>query len=110
MRDPTILLGRMQLALDEFRKLHETITAATIVYFLAAAARPGVTGRELAALLDMPKASTSRNYAILADNVTGGLGLLTQKENPHDRREKHIELTARGRRVMQSIIAYLGKD
>ena len=110
MKDSNVLLQRLLLSLDEFRKLHDQIAASAVVYFLAAAQRPGITSRELGNLLGMPKASASRNYAILADNVTGGLGLLTTHPNPEDRRERNIEVTSRGRRVVASIVSYLGKE
>jgi DNA-binding MarR family transcriptional regulator len=59
---------------------------------------PGVTMVQLLDLLQLSKQSTSR---LLKELIAKGL--ITQRPNPHDRRQRLLELTERGRQLDEQL-------
>ena len=93
-------------ALTRLRDIHQDMTVAQVVCLLLVADRPGITQRDLHKLLDTTDSAASRIIALLSDvgsRGTPGMELVLMRENPNDRRERHIFLTAKGRRILEDI-------
>jgi len=74
------------------------------------AGRPGIAQRDLYRLMDATDSAASRIVAMLSDigsRNTPGLDLVSMEVNPQDRREKHLALTHKGRRLMDDILTDL---
>ncbi|MDX0801722.1 MarR family transcriptional regulator [Sinorhizobium medicae] len=101
---------RLISIIEEFRKLDPEIQAQTITLFLMVVARPGITMKELVQQSGLASSSVSRNIASLGAvhrNGEPGHDLLRAYEDPTDRRTKKVELTAKGRRVYETLVTIL---
>lgn len=102
--------GALHKALVRFRDLHPDITAQQILFLLAIATSPGITQRELYQWVGSNDSVASRTISLLTDygnRHTPGLDLVRMEEDPNDRRRKTLELTAKGRRLMDDVTADL---
>jgi len=94
------------LIIEEFRKLNPEMQAQQMAIFLAVAAKPNQTVTELAKATGHATASVSRNVAALGETHRKGLpglNILVATEDVLDRRNKRINLTPKGVRVMASL-------
>jgi DNA-binding MarR family transcriptional regulator len=96
--------------LEEFRKLDQELQMQAAVTFLliAEAGDEGIRQLDLQNRLGMSQASASRNVALLTKvHWRGpkyeGHDLVAREEDPNDRRNKIVRLTARGRRFLSTI-------
>lgn len=84
------------------RDLHSEMTIQQAMFLVGVAGNPGITQRALYALLDTNDSVSSRTLALLSNvgnrSITG-LDLVEMKVNPHDRRERILDLTPKGRRL-----------
>jgi DNA-binding MarR family transcriptional regulator len=105
-----IWIDRLVRVLEEFRKVNQDVTANQIVTFLHIAMCPGITQRELMKLTGLTDGTTSRLVAVLSDRgVRGrdGLDLVDIGFAEGDYRIRRQRLSARGRRVFDSIKAIM---
>lgn len=88
-------------AIRAFRDLDAEIQAQTVLTFLLVAdATEPVSMRDLQGRLDISTSSVSRNVAALSKHHRlgkDGLDLVEAYEDPADRRNKVVRLTAKGR-------------
>ena len=100
----------LERALIRFRDLHPDVTAQQILFFLAVAIAPGISQNELHERTGICDSTASRTAALLThlgNRHTPGLDLVRMEEDPNDRRRKTLELTAKGRRLMNDVAADL---
>jgi DNA-binding MarR family transcriptional regulator len=107
-------LKRLELILEEFRKIDPEMQMQKAMAFLAIAERDA-EGREgqpltimaLGERLGLAPASASRNVGVLTagKDFKGreGHGLVAVEEDPSDRRARVLRLTPKGKRVMSTI-------
>jgi DNA-binding MarR family transcriptional regulator len=96
-------LRQLSHALEAFRVLDPEIQAQMVLTFLYVASAPPnepISMRELQNKLGIASSSTSRNISALsAENRVGepGHDLVEKREDPNDRRNNLVRLTAKGR-------------
>ena len=87
--------------------------------FLLVGDAPGCTQTDLARIADVPLATINRHVLALGDTpyrradtgeVMDGLGLVTLRDDPLDRRRRPLFLTAKGKRLYAEIMSVVGKD
>jgi DNA-binding MarR family transcriptional regulator len=82
------------------------MTVNQMITLFLIAENPGLTQRDLLVSLGTTDSASSRIIALLSDigsrNVVG-LALVEMKVNVQDRRERHLFLTSKGRRLMEDI-------
>jgi DNA-binding MarR family transcriptional regulator len=103
--------GRMIQALRRLRDLHPDMTLLQCMFFLQVAANPGASQRSVYTALDTNDSNGSRTLAILSDiggRASPPLDLVTMTVNPMDRRERLLDLSPKGRRLMDDITRDLG--
>ncbi len=113
----------MKLAdvMQRLRHVHPDFSAAQIEIFLRFAGWTAMkdndyqaypTQSDITRIMDLNDSTLSRNTAILAEfgnrNVTG-LRLISVRENPTNRREKVVFLTAKGKQLVKDIVTTLEK-
>lgn len=108
-------LRRFIMAVEEFRKLNPAMQTQQVLVFalVAEAGDRGVYQRDLADKLGLVKSAISFNCAMLGDyDVKGkpGYGLVYSVEDPTNRRAKIVYLTPKGKRMAQSIEAWIERD
>jgi DNA-binding MarR family transcriptional regulator len=103
--------GRLIEAMRLLRQHHPDMTALQAMFLFQVAATPGITQRVMSDILDTPNSgNATRTIAILSDiggRTVKGLGLVEMRINPEDRRERLHYLTAKGRRLINDILAVL---
>lgn len=110
---PTLPLRRMTSALGVFREKKSDASLATLQVFLVVAENPGISSRDIMARAGVTQSAVSRHMSILGEQSwTGGegMGLITSREDPQDRRVKVSSLTPKGIRFAERIIAALDPD
>lgn len=92
--------------LEEFRKLDPEMQLQMAATFTLVAMRPGITMKDMAEILGISQASCSRNVAALSKwhrlNKPGH-DLVYSEEDPIERRRKIVKLTAKGKRVAETL-------
>ena len=104
--------SRLLTVLKRLRDVHPDMTLLQASYLLHVAANPGVTQRATYEALDSNDSIGSRTLAMLSDiggrNVPA-LDLIAMTINPMDRRERLLDLTPKGRRLMADLMRDLGQ-
>lgn len=97
--------------IEEFRKLDPEMPVQTALAFLYTAQLQtkddGVSIKDIGVALDMSSAAASRNVSKLTEfgvKSQGGHGLLETREDPMYRVRKNIALTAKGKRVLNTLL------
>jgi len=106
------LTGRAQfVALRRLREVYPDMTILQAMAFFYVAGNEGVPQKQVREHLEAGADSTaSRILGMLADvgfRGTAGVGLILFKNNPHDRRERLMYLSPKGKRLMASIMSDL---
>lgn len=94
-------------ALEELRKLDDEMPIQTAVTFLTAALKPGCSMKELSDRIGLGQSSASRNVSTLAKWKSPGRPgheVLETAEDILDRRRKVVDLTPKGKRIIDSIV------
>jgi DNA-binding MarR family transcriptional regulator len=106
-------LNRAIRFIEEFRKLDSEMQAQTMMTLLFIAQKNSqeipVTVKEVGDFLGVTSASASRNVAVLGKfsrHNKPGHDLIMTYENPERRIEKFIELTPKGKRVINTLEEY----
>lgn len=109
-------LRRALLLVEEFRKINPEMQMQTALAFLiiGEAGEDGIPMLELQKDMGVASSTTSRNVSTLSDvhwrdPKKPGLGLIDRHEDPNDRRNKIVRLSAKGRRVLTTINAIMEK-
>lgn len=100
------------LMLEEFRKLDPEMPLQTAATFLTIALEEGITMKRLGEKLGISQSSCSRNVAVLSKHHRlnkPGHDLVYAAEDPVERRRKIVCLTAKGKRILESIVNILEK-
>lgn len=95
-------------ALIHFRDLSVTIPIGMVQMFLTVALNEGSSLTELAEIADMRKATASRYLLDLSDKTRAGhpgYGLISRENDPQELRRNMYSLTAKGRIVVQKMLA-----
>lgn len=103
--------SRLSRALMRFRDEHAEATLLHVLFFLAIAENPGITQRKLYAMVGTNDSVSSRTIGLLGDQGSRtyeGLKLVAARRNPEDNREWLLELTAKGRRLLDDMRKDLG--
>lgn len=93
--------------LDELRKQHNTMCCHTAAVLIYIAMHPGSTTADIAAATGLAQASISRNTMELGKmnrRKQPGMNLVSDQEDPTERRRKIYFLTPKGQRVVASLI------
>ena len=101
--------------IEEMRKFDNQIEAQAIAVFFFVATKAGKTNSGVAMQtiseeLDLAQSSVSRNCYKLADvnrHKKTGIGLLETFEDPMERRRKLVRLTAKGKRVYNTLLEWV---
>lgn len=104
--DLVIEIQRHLRTFEIFRKLDVEMPIGQIVFFLNAAKMEGATLKEVAEASDAKMTTASRYLANLSAKDRfrqDGLNLLYAYENPENRRQKLITVTAEGIKVLKAI-------
>ena len=94
--------------IEEMRKFDSHMESQTIAVFFYVCLYSGADGVSLQTIsqkLDIAPSSVSRNCYKLGDRTRDGIGigLLQSFEDPEERRRKLVRLTAKGRRVFNTL-------
>ena len=94
--------------IEEMRKFDshmESQTIAVFFYVCLYSGADGVSMQTISQKLDIAQSSVSRNCYKLGDKTRDGIGigLLQSFEDPEERRRKLVRLTAKGRRVFNTL-------
>ena len=83
----------------------ESQTIAVFFYVCLYSGADGVSMQTISQKLDIAQSSVSRNCYKLGDKTRDGIGigLLQSFEDPEERRRKLVRLTAKGRRVFNTL-------
>ena len=98
------------LLMEELRKHDPEFPAQQAVAFLALAREEGVTQQKVAALVGASKSAAQRIFDKLSSRGSGnspGLDLIEVRPGL-DARERLAYLTPKGRRVVQSLLHFVG--
>lgn len=99
--------------IEEMRKFDSQIEAhAVAVFFFVAMKdnRDGIAMQTIGEELDIAQSSVSRNVYKLGDinrHKKTGIGLLEAFEDPMERRRKLVRLTAKGKRVHNTLLEWV---
>ena len=101
--------ARLTKALGRLKERHRDMTALQVMAFTYIAAYPGISARELMKPLGTQTESTiSRAIAILSDvgtkEIPEGLGLIELIRSTEDRRRYMLQLSKKGRDLMNNIV------
>lgn len=110
VEDTQATAGALLKALGRLRDRHDDMTITQAMFFLFVAHNPGTTQRALYQALGSNDSVASRTLAILSDlgaRNTAGLDLVTMRVNPNDRRERLLDLTPKGKRLLADLHADL---
>ena len=95
-------------ALVHFRDLSVTMPIGMIQMFLTVALNEGASLTALAEIADMRKSTASRYLLDLSDKTRAGnpgYGLISRENDPQELRRNMYSLTAKGRIVIQKMLA-----
>lgn len=101
-------LAKFYACIEEMRKIDPEMQAHTINIFVMVCMNPGITMKDLGNRLGVSQATMSRNIAALGKVHRlnrPGYDLLQAEEDPVERRRKIVNLTAKGKRVKESLEA-----
>lgn len=101
-------LAKFYACIEEMRKIDPEMQAHTINIFVMVCLNPGITMKDLGERLGVSQATMSRNIAALGKVHRlnrPGYDLLQAEEDPVERRRKIVNLTAKGKRVKESLEA-----
>lgn len=101
-------LAKFYACIEEMRKIDPEMQAHTINIFVMVCMNPGITMKDLGNRLGVSQATMSRNIAALGKVHRlnrPGYDLLQAEEDPVERRRKVVNLTAKGKRVKESLEA-----
>jgi len=100
--------------IEEMRKFDNQIEAQAIAVFFFVAThsdkQEGIAMQTISEELDMAQSSVSRNCYKLADvnrHKKTGIGLVQTFEDPMERRRKLVSLTAKGKRVHNTLLEWV---
>ena len=99
--------------IEEMRKFDSQLEAQAISVFFYVASKGGKDGVAMQSIsedLDIAQSSVSRNCYKLADvnrHRKSGIGLLQTFEDPMERRRKLVRLTAKGKRVYNTLLEWV---
>jgi len=99
--------------IEEMRKFDNQIEAQAIAVFFFVAThskQEGIAMQTISEELDMAQSSVSRNCYKLADvnrHKKTGIGLVQTFEDPMERRRKLVSLTAKGKRVYNTLLEWV---
>ena len=99
--------------IEEMRKFDNQIEAQAIAVFFFVATHSkteGIAMQTISEQLDMAQSSVSRNCYKLADvnrHKKTGIGLVQTFEDPMERRRKLVSLTAKGKRVYNTLLEWV---
>lgn len=99
-------IHRLLAVVEEFRKIDPIMGVQTVSAFLYVAANPSCTAQQISDAVGLPQSTVSRNMLLLGSmpgHKTGGYGLVTDTDDPAERRRKIYSLSAKGKRVLNSI-------
>lgn len=102
------VLSKFYACIEEMRKIDPEMQAHTINIFVMVCMNPGITMKDLGNRLGVSQATMSRNIAALGKVHRlnrPGYDLLQAEEDPIERRRKVVNLTAKGKRVKESLEA-----
>jgi len=102
---------RVLLILEELRKLDPELPANQAAAFLVIAKQEGISQQTVGHLVGASKSQSQRIFDKLSDrgiNGRPGLGLIEVQVGPSDARERLAYLTPKGRRVVQSLVHFVG--
>lgn len=100
-------IDRNMRIFEVFRALDIEMPIGQILFFLHAAKHEGASLREIAELSDTVMSTASRylgNLSIYRRDKKPGLKLLTSRVHPENRAKLTIELTEKGRLVLQQLM------
>lgn len=106
-RDEREAISRTLRVLEQFRELDSEMQMPQAVTLLSIALNEGISLRELTERTSQAMSSASRNVASLSAvtrHDKAGHGLVVNREDPIDRRQKQHHLTAKGRRFIERLI------
>ena len=94
--------------IEEMRKFDshmESQTIAVFFYVCLYSGADGVSMQTISQKLDIAQSSVSRNCYKLGDRTRDGIGigLLQSFEDPEERRRKLVRISAKGRRVFNTL-------
>lgn len=98
---------------EEMRKFDNQIEIQAVAVFLYVAVngnKEGISMQTIGEELDIAQSSVSRNCYKLADvnrHKKTGIGLLETFEDPMERRRKLVSLTAKGKRVYNTLLEWV---
>jgi DNA-binding MarR family transcriptional regulator len=93
--------------LSGLRAVDPEMTVQMAQCFLAIAARPGMTVKEMAEIAEVEDSTASRNAGMLGRYGRGqkeGYRVVEFHDDPNDRRVRRLELTDKGRRVLKGAL------
>ena len=106
----SLTLLKLSSCIEEFRKLDSEIQAQTMLALIYVARMDNngtpASIKEVGEYLGLTSASASRNIAVLSKwsrHNRPGHDLVEAVENPMNRSQKLIKLTAKGKRVIKSL-------
>lgn len=100
-------LQRLARALEVFRHMDPEMQAQTMATFVAIAAHPGLSVKDVKDRLGIAGSSASRNVAALSKHHRlgkEGHDVVYAVDSLEDRRVKVIDLTPKGRKVMHELL------
>lgn len=107
MNKSETIFMRLQLAMDEFRRVYPEAGLLTFQVFLTVAQTPGVSGQDLLRRVGASQSSVSRQLLLLSEMTwhgkKPGLDLVEAIADPNDRRGKLSYLTNKGRSLAATI-------
>ena len=111
--DPAV--ERLANAINLFRAMDNTIPSQVVSVFLeVAASSEGIEARRLPCRVGLSQASVSRALLYLADTdwkdkSKPGLRLIVRRNSARDARQRVVQLTPKGRRLVREIEAALDR-
>lgn len=103
-------LGQVGKVLDVFLKVDQGMSLSNVRLFLEVARKPGISLTDLSEQVGLALSTTSISVGILGRYGRGGragLELMATVENPTNRRAKVVELTAKGEKLLASMLKEL---
>lgn len=106
MAEKEVSLAKLMGAIREFRKVDEFMSLQTVETFIHIVENEGISLRELEGLVGLSQAAMSRNVQILSEwkmKDVKGHNLVKAEISPDDRRKRVCSLTAKGRRLADTL-------